>query len=74
MSSPRYELNLFGGDEVGDYKAATDSGYTALMAAYGFDTASRLIKHANVPKDRIFDSPERIVTAFNELARPYLNS
>ena len=72
MSSVRYELNLFGGDEVGDYKAATDSGYTALMASYGFDNASRLIKHANVPRDRIFHSPESIVQAFAEIADPYL--
>ena len=74
MSSERYELRLFGGDEVGDYKAAMDSGYTALMAAYGFDTVSRLVNHANVPKDRIFDSPESIVAAFNELASPYFQS
>ena len=72
MSSERYKLNLFGGDEIGDYKAATDSGYTALMAAYGFDTASRLIKHANVPKDRIFETPDSLVEAFKELAAPYL--
>ncbi len=61
MQSPRYDLALFGADEIGDYRAAKDAGYDAVMAGYGFDAAKRLIDKGQVPPDRVFDTPERVV-------------
>jgi phosphoglycolate phosphatase len=61
MKSSRYRLCLFGADEIGDYRAAVETGYDALMASYGFDSRKRLLEEAKVPEDRIFDSPRMLV-------------
>ncbi|HEY7840966.1 MAG TPA: hypothetical protein VIC61_05305 [Gammaproteobacteria bacterium] len=61
MKSSRYRTCLFGADEVGDYRAAAETGYDAIMASYGFDSRKRLIEMAKVPEDRIFDSPRMLV-------------
>jgi hypothetical protein len=46
---------------VGDYRAAAETGYDAVMASYGFDSRKRLVEMAKVPEDRIFDSPRVLV-------------
>jgi phosphoglycolate phosphatase len=61
MKSSRYRICLFGADEVGDYRAAVETGYDALMASYGFDSRKRLVEAAKVPEERIFDSPRSLV-------------
>jgi phosphoglycolate phosphatase len=61
MKSSRYRACLFGADEVGDYRAAAETGYEAIMASYGFDSRKRLLEEAKVPEDRIFDSPRMLV-------------
>ena len=51
MKSQRYEKTLFGGDEIGDYKAATESGYGCIMiGSYGFDNKARLMDTGKVPE------------------------
>jgi phosphoglycolate phosphatase len=60
MRSHRYEMSLFGADEIGDFRAADETGYSAIMAGYGFDAASRLVKKGGVPPQIIFDSPEEV--------------
>ena len=64
MKSSRYRLCLFGADEVGDYRAAAETGYESVMASYGFDSRKRLLEVAKVPDPRIFDSPRTVVEAF----------
>jgi phosphoglycolate phosphatase len=60
MRSPRYRLSLFGGDEIGDYNAATETGYDALIASYGFDSRKRLLEVGKVPEQLIHDRPRSI--------------
>lgn len=64
MKSSRYRLCLFGADEVGDYRAAMETGYDPVMASYGFDSRKRLVEVAKVPAERIFDSPRALVEGF----------
>jgi phosphoglycolate phosphatase len=72
MKSTRYRACLFGADEVGDYRAAAETGYEAVMASYGFDSRKRLLDVARVPDDRIFDCPRSLVESFRRrlAARP----
>ena len=60
MRSSRYRTSLFGADEVGDFRAATETGYEPVMASYGFDSKERLIEVGQVPPDRIFESPRAL--------------
>ena len=61
MKSSRYKQCLFGADEVGDFRAAMETGYdTIFMASYGFDNRKRLISEGGVPTDIIFDTPKEL--------------
>lgn len=67
MNSSRYEKTLFGGDEIGDYKAAHETGYdTIMIGSYGFDNRDRLIKTGNIPERLIYDNQQSIVEAFTD--------
>lgn len=62
MNSSRYTDTLFGADEIGDYRAASDTGYeTIIMASYGFDNRERLIRQGGVPPELIGDSTQEII-------------
>lgn len=66
MKSPHYVKCIFGGDEIGDYRAAIETGYDPIMiASYGFDDKSRLIKRGRIPKELIFDSPSILASALS---------
>lgn len=63
MRSSRYLSTVFGADEIGDYRAASESGYdTIIMASYGFDNRQRLIKQGEVPPEIISDSVKDIAS------------
>lgn len=66
MKASRYRRCLFGADEVGDYRAAAETGYDAIMASYGFDSRERLLAVAGVPESQLFDTPAGVVTALQE--------
>jgi len=72
MRATRYSGSVFAGDEVGDYQAARECGYTVVMAGYGFDTRQRLERRAEVPPELIFDTPAALATRLRELVLPYL--
>jgi len=62
MKSSRYSQTWFGGDEVGDFHAACETGYdNILIGSYGFDTEKRLIDSGKVPESIIFPSPKKLV-------------
>jgi hypothetical protein len=62
MRSPHYRRCLFGADEIGDYRAAVDTGYDCiLMASYGFDKKERLLDEGGIPAEDIFDTPRELV-------------
>ena len=66
MRSTRYRECLFGGDEVGDYRAAAESGYESIiMASYGFDNRKRLLNTGQVPDAIIFDTPRQLAGALS---------
>ncbi len=73
MRSSRYRLSLFGADEIGDYKAAAETGYEALMASYGFDSRDRLMEQASVPAERIFDTPAELSSHLRRRLSAYLH-
>jgi phosphoglycolate phosphatase len=73
MKSSRYHECLLGGDEVGDYRAAIESGYESLIASYGFDNHKRLIEHGEVPPQFIFDNPKDLVGQLARRASLYLS-
>lgn len=56
-----YRRTLLGGDEIGDYRAATATGFEPVMGSYGFDERKRLIHKGGVPEDCIFDTPADVV-------------
>jgi phosphoglycolate phosphatase len=61
MKSTRYTRSVFGADEIGDFRAASETGYdTIIMASYGFDNRNRLIKQGEVPGNMIFDSVKEV--------------
>lgn len=67
MKASRYENTLFGGDEIGDYKAAVETGYNKIfIGSYGFDNKQRLIKTGEIPEDLIYDTQSDIVKAFEK--------
>jgi phosphoglycolate phosphatase len=72
MRSARYALNVFAGDEVGDYLAALECGYTVVMASYGFDTRQRLERRGQVPPELIHDTPQTLAATLRDLVLPYL--
>ncbi len=72
MNASRYRDSLFAGDEIGDYNAAQQAGYTVLMASYGFDHRKRLERQAGVPPEQIFETPEALAEGLSDLARKYL--
>lgn len=58
MLTPHFQHSIFAADEVGDYRAAVETGYQSiLMTSYGFDTRERLIEKGNVPETMIADNP-----------------
>lgn len=67
MRSPAYDVSLLGADELGDYRAAVDTGYLPVMASYGFDAANRLLEKGGVPREDIFDTPEAVVRQLRQL-------
>ena len=48
MAASRYYESILCADEIGDYRAAMETGYESLMGSYGFDTRERLITHGDV--------------------------
>jgi len=59
MLSSGYTQSLFAADEIGDYKAAADTGYDRiLMASYGFDNKMRLLTEGEIPPEIIYDQPK----------------
>lgn len=54
---------VLGGDEIGDYRAAVDSGYDPCMASYGFDGRERLLRQGAIPDAAIHDTPAAAVEA-----------
>ena len=71
MKSSRYSRCLFGADEIGDFRAATESGYdTILMGSYGFDNARRLIREGKVPPEIIYHSPAKLAGALEQRMFP----
>ena len=67
MHSSRYQKALFGGDEIGDYKAASETGYGNIMiGSYGFDNKERLINSGGIPEELIYDDQKSIVKAFEQ--------
>lgn len=72
MKSTRYRKCIFGADEIGDYKAAIETGYNyVLIASYGFDNRKRLINDGQVPENNIYDSPIIIADRLNKLLPVY---
>ena len=66
MKSSRYRQCIFGADEVGDYKAAIETGYDSIfMASYGFDDKKRLIDEGEIPAGIIYDTPAELVDIMN---------
>lgn len=72
MRSPRYRQSLLCADEVGDYRAAVETGYDALMASYGFDSRTRLMEQGEVPEDQIFDTPGELAAQLHRRLGVYL--
>ena len=71
MKSSRYLRCLFAADEVGDFKAAVETGYdTILMGSYGFDNAQRLIQEGDVPPEIVYNSPAEIAEALEQRTFP----
>lgn len=66
MYSARYAVKLFGGDEIGDYKAASKTYYESIIGSYGFDQHNRLVEKGGVPPDCIAASPAEVVERFEE--------
>ncbi len=67
MKASRYENTLFGGDEIGDYKAAIATSYDKIMiGSYGFDNRQRLIETGNIPQALVYDTQSEIVEAFEK--------
>lgn len=61
MQSTRYQTTLFGADEIGDFRAASETGYdNIIIASYGFDDRERLIKQGGVPPEIIGDTVQEI--------------
>lgn len=61
MRASRYVQCIFCGDEIGDYRAAMETGYDAIiMSSYGFDDRVRLVESGSVPPGLICDSPEEL--------------
>ncbi|MCP5201285.1 MAG: HAD family hydrolase [Gammaproteobacteria bacterium] len=73
MVSSRYRARLLAGDEIGDYKAAVATGYTPLIASYGFDGAERLRVHGDVPPAALFDTPAALAARLWTLSALYLD-
>ncbi|MEQ8289967.1 MAG: hypothetical protein RIB78_09600 [Gammaproteobacteria bacterium] len=72
MRADHYKHCIFAADEIGDYKAAVDTGYdTILMASYGFDHKERLQKKGDVPEKIIYESPARLAKKMNKLLVKY---
>ena len=57
MRSSRHEICLLGADEIGDYQAAVETGYQAVIASYGFDERKRLTVKGRVPATIIAETP-----------------
>ncbi|MCP5143926.1 MAG: HAD family hydrolase [Gammaproteobacteria bacterium] len=66
MKSSHYTLCLFAGDEIGDYRAGSATGYDVAMASYGFDTHRRLTSKGGVPDTCIHDTPEALVETLSQ--------
>ena len=72
MRSSRYKQCIFCGDEIGDYRAATESGYDSiLMGSYGFDDRERLISKGKVPPGLIYDTPKALASMLSMTHRKH---
>ena len=63
MYASRYHQALLCADELGDYRAAHETGYTALIGSYGFDNAERLLTHGEVPPACLYATPASLAQA-----------
>ncbi len=71
MKADRYIATLFGADEIGDYRAASETGYDSIiMGSYGFDNRERLVKHGNVPEEIIGDSVHETMDMIRQALNP----
>ncbi|MGE0483352.1 MAG: HAD family hydrolase [Gammaproteobacteria bacterium] len=73
MVASRYRARLLAGDEIADYRAAQATGYTPLIATYGFDGDERLRVHGEVPSAVLFDSPTTLAARLWTLSALYLD-
>ena len=68
MRSSRYKQCIFGGDEIGDYRAALESGYDSIfLGSYGFDDRERLITKGKVPPGVIYDTPKALAVKLADI-------
>ena len=59
MRSSRYRQCVLGGDEIGDYRAASETGYDSIIiGSYGFDDRIRLVESGGIPPGIICDSAD----------------
>ena len=71
MQSSRYKKTIFGADEIGDYKAAFETGYDSIiMASYGFDNRERLTRVGEIPEQNICDTPFEVVEQIKRKLEP----
>ena len=61
MRSSRHELCVLGADEIGDYQAAVETGYEAIIGSYGFDELRRLTVKGRIPETVIAQTPAAAV-------------
>ncbi len=72
MRGDSYKHCIFAADEIGDYRAAVETGYDKiLMASYGFDHRERLIEKGGIPEKIIFESPARLAKKLNKMLVKY---
>ncbi len=71
MLASRYHEALLCADEISDYRAACEAGYSTLMGAYGFDTSARLRERGEVPMACLYDTPEALAAALRLRLAPY---
>ena len=63
MCSARYDESLLCADEIGDFHAASASGYSSLIGSYGFDAVDRLVLKGEVPASCIYHTPASLAAA-----------
>jgi hypothetical protein len=71
MRASCFREALLCADEIGDYRAACEAGYSSLMGAYGFDARERLCARGEVPDECLFDTPDALAAALRARLAPY---